>query len=90
MAPGVSPKKPTRIKFPAAIGHIEINSHSAKVSLLIPDSHMAQVSELMQSKMPNTYLEIIATVKKKKVEKKVTEKKLKRGVRRARFGKYKD
>jgi len=56
---GIS-SKPARIKFPATLGHIEINSRGAKVGLLIPDSHMTQISELMQSKTPDTFLEIVA------------------------------
>jgi hypothetical protein len=77
---GTSPK-PVCIKFPATIGHIEINSRGAKVGLLIPESHLVQISQLMQSKMPDTLLEIVATVK---IIKQVKDGKEKNGKRRNR------
>lgn len=90
---GISPKagkspKQTSIKFSAKIEKMESNSRGTKLGLLIPDKDMKAVSALMLSRLPNTYLEIVAIVKVKDADSK--KKKQKRGVRRSRFGKYKE
>jgi hypothetical protein len=81
--------KQAPIKFSASIEKMESNSRGTKLGLLIPDSHMQAVGVLMQSRLPDTYLEIVVVVRDVKVEKKKS-KKPKRGVRRSRFGKYKE
>jgi hypothetical protein len=81
---GTAPK-PARIKFPATIGHIEINSRGAKLGLLIPESHLVQISQLMQSKTPDTLLEIVATVKTIKVKDGKEKNGQRRNRRRERF-----
>lgn len=82
--------KQAPIKFSATIASVEIKSRGAKVGLLIPASEMTQVSQLIQSKLPNTFLHIVAIVKHVPVVKKVRAKKVRRGVRRSRMGVYKD
>lgn len=66
---GKSPKQ-TPIKFSAKIEKMESNSRGTKLGLLIPDKDMKAVSALMLSRLPNTYLEIVAIVKVKDAEKK--------------------
>ena len=79
------------IKFSATLGQVEIKMAGAKLGLLIPDTYMTQVSQLIQAKTPNIYLEVVVKIKQQKIEKKKPqEKPVKRGVRRARFGKYQD
>lgn len=64
-----SPKQ-APIKFSANIEKMESNKRGTKLGLLIPDKDMKAVGVLMLSRMPNTYLEIVAIVKVKDAEKK--------------------
>lgn len=78
-----------KVKFTATLGQIEIKSRGAKLGLLVPESDLAQVSQMISARMPNVYLEVSVTIKQKKIEIKKPEKQVKR-VRRSRFGKYQD
>jgi hypothetical protein len=58
-------KKIDTIKFTAIIGALKVTSRSSNVTLAIPLSDNKAVSRLMESRLPDQYLEIVATIKKK-------------------------
>jgi hypothetical protein len=60
---GKSEKLPS-IKFTATIGKIESNSRGTNITLVVPLDKSAAVAQLMQSKIPDQYLDIIAVVRK--------------------------
>lgn len=67
---------PIVIKFSATISAIKINTRNTTVGLALPATASKQVSRLMESKAPDTYLEVTVVVKRK--EKKVKDGKEKR------------
>lgn len=83
--------KPTKIKFTASLGSAEIKSRGVKLWLSVPESDIEPALQLMQARSPESYLELIVTIKQRKPKAEAKkEKKKGRGVRRSRFGEYKE